>query len=169
MKAEIKSIQERYKRDNKWAGRTRLSLIYTESHAYKDEVGDAVLKKYNPERIVDQWFRDNNISGLTKRSKAWSRAKRLANKYIYKTLKELVPCKSILYSRTAGCTCGCSPGFFVTEPELEEHKGVSAWAYNITLTDEERDEFHNALAALEPLVAEEFAQQALDEAELVTA
>ena len=164
MKANINSIQERYKRDKKWNGRTKQSLIYTESHAYKDPEGDKVMKKYNPERIVDQWFKDNKISELEKKSKAWSRAKRLANKYLYKYIKEIVPCKSIQYSRNAGCGCGCSPGFFVTEPELDEHKGVSAWVDGITLTDEERDELLNGLAALEPLVKEEFKEQEEDKA-----
>ena len=161
-KANINSIQERFVRDDKWKGRTKKSLIYTESYDTKDKLNDECLKKYNPERIVDRWFRDNKIGELELKSKAWSRAKRLANKYIYKAIKELVPCKSILYSRTAGCGCGCSPAFIVTEPVLEEHKGVSAWVDNIVLTDEERDELLNGLAALEPLVKEEFKEQELE-------
>jgi len=163
-KVNINSIQERFKRGNKWLGRTEKSLIYTESHDTKDKLNDECLKKYNPERIVDQWFKDNKISELEKKSKAWSRAKRLANKYLYKYIKELVPCKSIQYSRNAGCGCGCSPGFFVTEPELDEHKGVSAWVDNIVLTEEEREDLLNGLAALEPLVKEEFKEQEEDRA-----
>lgn len=138
IQANINSIQPRYVRDNKWHGRAKKSLIYTESYAHKDKDKDNFLKEYNPERIIDAWFTKNGIGSLNFKCKTWSKAKRLANKYIYKQIKELVPCKSVLYSRTAGCSCGCSPGYFINEPELEEHKGISAWVNDIVLNDEER-------------------------------
>ena len=138
VQANINSIQPRYKRGKRYNGRAKQSLIYTESYAHKDKEKDNFLKEYNPDRIIDAWFEKNEIYKLTFKCKTWSKAKRLANKYVYKQLKELVPCKSILYSRTAGCSCGCSPGYFVNEPELEEHKGISAWVDDIVLNDEER-------------------------------
>lgn len=138
MKANIRNIQPRYKRGEKYNGPAKQSLIYTESYAHKDDKKDFLLKEYNPERIIDAWFNKNEVYKLDFKCKTWSKAKRLSNKYIYKQIKELVPCKSILYSRTAGCGCGCSPGYFINEPELEEHKGVSAWVDDIVLNDEER-------------------------------
>ena len=166
IKANINSIQPRYKRDQRYNGRTIKSLIYTESYAHKDKEKDNFLKEYNPERIIDAWFTKNDISSLKFKCKTWSKAKRLANKYVYKQLKELVPCKSILYSRTAGCSCGCSPGYFITEPELEEHKGISAWVDDIVLNDEERYELLWNLEQLTKELKEEI--RAHDEA-LVTA
>ena len=43
-KVNINSIQERFKRGNKWLGRTEKSLIYTSSHDTKDKLNDECLK-----------------------------------------------------------------------------------------------------------------------------
>ena len=167
VQANISTILPRFVRDREWNGRTKQSLIYTEGYDVKDEEKDNFLKKYNPERIISDWFDKNKIGRLEFKCNAWSKAKRLAHKYIYKQLKELVPCKSILYSRNAGCSCGCSPGFFVNEPELEEHKGVSIWVNDMVINDEERHKILRKLEQLTKELKEEIEAHAIIEANLL--
>ena len=167
-KLNLNNIQPRYVRDNKWNGRTKKSIVYTNNYSTKDEELEAQYKKYSPEYIIDAWFNKHDISSIKFASRAWSRAKRVSNKYVYRAIRELIPCKSVVYSRYAGCSCGCSSGYIVTEPELEEHKGVSAWVDYLLLNDEEREELLAKLEELEPLIEEEKAQQACDDAKLVT-
>lgn len=164
VQANISTILPRFVRDNKLFGRTKQSLIYTEGYDVKDEEKDNFLEKYNPDRIIDTWFDKNDIRSLEFKCKTWAKAKRLAHKYIYKQLKELVPCKSILYSRNAGCSCGCSPGFFVNEPELQEHTGVSMWVKGIVVNDEERHEILRKLEQLTKELKEEVSKRRSEEA-----
>lgn len=158
MKAKLTHIEPKYKRDQKYLGRTKRTIVYLINYAKKDSGEEKKLEKYSPDRILDQWFSDWKIHELSKKSEAWSKAKRIGNKYIYKAIKSLVPCKSVLYSRNAGCTCGCSPGYIVNTPEDTELVGTTV-DMEVYLTPEERTEFLNKLDNLTPIVALEWAEE----------
>jgi hypothetical protein len=64
--------------------------------------------------VADEWFNANEVYGLKFKSKTWSNVKRLAAKTDIAALHAMFgPACEIKYSRTAGCSCGCSPGYTV--------------------------------------------------------
>ena len=158
MKVNITHIEPKYKRGNKWNGRAKSTTLFLQSYT-KDEEKVKELEKYSPDKIVDQWFWDWKIGHLTKKSEAWSKAKRLSNKYVYKAIKSKVPCKSVVYSSYAGCSmCPCSPGYRINQPEDHELVGTEI-DMEIILSDDERNELIDKLKALEPIVALEWVEE----------
>ena len=152
MKAIIEHIEPKFKRDQKYLGRSKRTIVYLTNFAKKGSGLEKKLEKYSPDRILDQWFDDWKIHELSKKSEAWSKAKRIGNKYVYKAIKSLVPCKSVVYSRNAGCSCGCSPGYIVNTPEDTELIGTTI-DMEVYLTSDERDELISKLEALSPIIA----------------
>jgi hypothetical protein len=66
------------------------------------------------DEVANQWFGKHKIRSLDFRCKTWEKACKVVNKQHIKALKELFPeADSIRFSRTAGCNCGCSPGFIM--------------------------------------------------------
>ena len=158
MKVNITHINPKYKRGKEYLGRAKSTTLFLQAYFAGDEKKKE-LEKYSPDRIVDQWFYDQNICGLTKKSEAWSKAKRLSNKYVYKAIKSKIPCKSVVYSSYAGCSmCPCSPGYRINQPEDPELVGTDI-DMEIILNDDERNELIDYLKALEPIVALEWAEE----------
>ena len=155
MKANITHIEPKYKRDQKYLGRSKRTIVYLTNYAQKDSGKEEKLEKYSPDRILDQWFSDWKIYELSKKSEAWSKATRIGNTYIYRAIKKLVPCKSVIYNRNAGCSCGCSPGYIINTPEDTELVGTTV-DMEVYLTPDERDELMSKLDALAPIAALEW-------------
>ena len=66
------------------------------------------------DEVANTWFRKHKICNLSFRCKTWEKACKAVNKQHITALKDLFPeASSIQFSRTAGCNCGCSPGFIV--------------------------------------------------------
>ena len=149
MKANITHIEPKYKRDQKWYGRAKSTILYLESSSNNN----------SPDKIVDTWFDDWKINELSKKSEAWAKAKRLSNKYVYKAIKSKIPCKSVVYSVYAGCSmCPCSPGYRINQPEDPELVGTEI-NFEVILSDSERDELISKLEALSPIIALEWMEE----------
>jgi hypothetical protein len=80
-------------------------------------------------KIADAWFNRNNLYQLNVKSKAWNTIIKYLNSVLEPRIAQhfKVPKASCKYKRTAGCRCGCSPGFIVKNVpyELQRH---NAWA-----------------------------------------
>jgi len=90
-------------------------------HVY---VNDTPLHK-----IADAWFDDNDIWNLKVKSKAWNMITRSLNKTVGMKLANhfKVPVENCVWSRTTGCSCGCSPGYKIKGVRLELVRR-DAWA-----------------------------------------
>lgn len=66
-------------------------------------------------KTIDEFFNDHKIYMLKTKSKVWGKITRLANSIVIDSIhKALHPAPiAVRYSRTAGCSCGCSPGYIV--------------------------------------------------------
>ena len=69
--------------------------------------------------VINDWFNENELYAIRFKSKTWSRLFKQISKIegvaIAKSLTELTHCNvlGINFSRKAGCSCGCSPGYLV--------------------------------------------------------
>ena len=91
------------------------------------------------DKVADQWFGDNSIMNLNFKCKTWSQVAGLVTKTTAPLLRDLFPeALSIKFSRTAGCRCGCSPGY-IMEHELNQ-RGRNFWV-DIEVTPEEVEAF----------------------------
>jgi len=73
--------------------------------------------------IVDKWNDDNQISNWTVKCKTWNWLCRKLNTILEDQIKEFLNLDglTVKYSRTAGCWCGCSPGFLVKDGTKNVH------------------------------------------------
>ena len=101
--------------------------------------------------IADEFATKHGVFGLSFKSKTWSKVCRATNKRHVEVLRKVFPdAINIQFSNTAGCACGCSPGFIMTHaPALKSNYWVGMVA-----SAEEREAFAaemqrqtNALAA----------------------
>ena len=91
------------------------------------------------DNAVDKFATENGVWNLDFKSKVWSSVCKQATKTNLKALKELFPdATSIKFSRKAGCSCGCSPGYIMRlEPNV---RGRHFWV-DVTANSEEVEEF----------------------------
>lgn len=80
-----------------------------------------------PDSVIDKWFSDNEIYLLNFKCKTWSKVKGLSTRKMKGPLKELVKCFKMNYSHKCGCSCGCSPGYNVTDPLNKEHVNTNIY------------------------------------------
>jgi hypothetical protein len=68
----------------------------------------------NATNLIDSFFSENEIYLLGFKCKTWGKVSRLGTKATIVSLREIFgDDTSIKWSRTAGCACGCSPGYRV--------------------------------------------------------
>jgi hypothetical protein len=96
MKATISQTREVNRTGRSKMGR---SIIYVESPLYK---------------VADKFASDHNVFGLPFKSKTWGKVCQQVTKTHIVELKKLFPgALEIKFSQTAGCRCGCSPGYIM--------------------------------------------------------
>jgi hypothetical protein len=77
--------------------------------------GARVFADSNTSKVVNEFFNKNEIFNLAWKCKTWSSLRNKATKLDIAELKTVFgPYAVIRWSRTAGCSCGCSPGFVVS-------------------------------------------------------
>jgi hypothetical protein len=92
--------------------------------------GCTVFVESNVTKLVDEFFHDNKIYALNFKCKTWSKLGTISTKATIASLREIFgPEPEIKYSRTAGCACGCSPGYRVKKlPMNSEFINKNVWA-----------------------------------------
>lgn len=69
----------------------------------------------NATDVADKFFMSNEIYKLNFKCKTWTAVRKVATKLCIEALRTVLPQDCIIkYSRNAGCSCGCSPGYNVT-------------------------------------------------------
>ena len=69
----------------------------------------------NATKIADKFFTENEIYKLNFKCKTWAAVCKVTTKLCVEALKTVLPKGCIVkYARNAGCSCGCSPGYNVT-------------------------------------------------------
>lgn len=96
-----------------------MDKITTTNINFKSRKVVVYVETKNPvDQLIAKWFSDNNIYRLEFKSKAWSYISKKRNalfaERINKLLK-LAPDQRVTFSYTAGCSCGCSPGFLIKQ------------------------------------------------------
>jgi len=87
---------------------------------YKAFEGTTIFVNSNASKTIDEFFLQNEIFNLDFKSKTWSKMVRLSTKMDIREIMSIFPKGaapvSITYSKKAGCSCGCSPGYIVKLP-----------------------------------------------------
>lgn len=77
---------------------------------------------------VDKFFSDNKIHSLNFKCSTWNSLKRKAVESDVADLKTIFgEDAEIKWSRTAGCSCGCSPGYVVDGKMKPEFRNSDVW------------------------------------------
>jgi len=106
--------------------------------------------------IANDFAVKNGIYISLFKSKTWLKVCRLVNKMHVASLREIFPdAGSITFSHTAGCQCGCSPGYVIKE-ERPNCFGRYFWV-DIEVSAEEEADFKNKLFS--STLAKEFADE----------
>lgn len=95
--------------------------------------GFNVYLNSNATDLIDKFFAENKIYGLSFKSKTWSKMCRMAEKLNIAAMRTVYgPTPDIKYSIHTGCSmCPCSPGYRVrkaTCPTLREYANCDIWA-----------------------------------------
>jgi hypothetical protein len=105
MKATISQTREVNRTGRSKMGR---SIIYVESPLYK---------------VADKFASDHNVFGLPFKSKTWGKVCQQVTKTHIVELKKLFPeALEIKFSQTAGCRCGCSPGYIMKHEAINTER-----------------------------------------------
>lgn len=113
-------------------------------------VGECALTE-----LADDWFLEKGIHTLNFKCKTWKKVKRKISDIHRPLLMENLDAEKVSYSRKAGCTCGCSPGYIV-----DSHEYVRRWLYgDFEYSKEEVEEFKDFLKKMEPLLEKEKEKQ----------
>lgn len=111
---------------------------------------DRVYVDSNAAKLADNWFNEKKIWNLDFKCKTWGQIGRAVSRMVNKVLvNELDDVKSARYSKTAGCSCGCSPGFIV------DTQSRTARFVDITFTDEELSGLKALIAAADDKLKKE--------------
>lgn len=114
MSIKITSNRQREARGMGWWNKSR---AYVDSNATKF--------------IDDEFFSKHKIYNLDFKCKAWAAIGREAHKLNIAEMKTILGDKvEIVYSHKAGCSCGCSPGYKITNVNnslAAEYKGKDLW------------------------------------------
>lgn len=92
----------------------------TNRSRYGAKVKSVVYAKSNLVDIADDFLNEHKIWALPFKCKTWSRVGGLAARATAKIISEKVGYKAS-FSRTAGCSCGCSPGYVFHAPVTSEY------------------------------------------------
>ena len=85
------------------------------SNPSRNKSGRSIVYVESPlNKVADDFASKHGIFGLRFKCKTWDKVCRQVNKTHVVELKKLFPeALSIKFSSTAGCRCGCSPGFIM--------------------------------------------------------
>lgn len=93
--------------------------------------GCNVYVKSKANDVVDDWFHNNSVFNLDFKCKTWTKLKSAANKLNIEALRTIFGNEcDVTYSHTAGCSCGCSPGFKVrklTSEHIPTYNNRDVW------------------------------------------
>jgi len=79
-------------------------------------------------KVVDKFFDDNKIYALNFTCSTWNALKRKAVESDIADLKTIFgEDAEIRWSKTAGCSCGCSPGYVVDGQMKSEFRNKNVW------------------------------------------
>lgn len=100
-----------------------------------------------PRDITSEWFDENKIGSLKFKCRSWNAVARAGTKISERLMVPVIAKEfglkpeefTLRFSRTAGCSCGCSPGYVgklvAHNPKLSRH---NVWMKDIPLSDEDR-------------------------------
>jgi hypothetical protein len=78
--------------------------------------------------IDEEFFAKNKIYMHNFKCKAWAAIGREAHKLNIAEMETILGNKAeIVYSHKAGCSCGCSPGYKVSNIDNAEYRGKDIW------------------------------------------
>lgn len=110
----------------------------------------------NLDELVDGWFTENRIFELQFKCKTWDsivrRANRIINAAVIANIEEADSCS---YSRKAGCSCGCSPGYIITGNNFD----FTDISCQIEFTDEEMQPVVDFIKGAPELLKKEMLEQ----------
>jgi hypothetical protein len=79
-------------------------------------------------KVVDEFFHDNKIYALKFKCNTWNALKRKAVESDIADLKIIFGEEAeIRWSKTAGCSCGCSPGYVVDGKIDGKYRNSDVW------------------------------------------
>lgn len=99
---------------------------------------------------LDKWFMDNKIFMLNFKCKTWNKMIRYVTKIESESIKKALNLNSnatVTYSRKAGCSCGCSPGYIVKNDCFNKKIWIN-FEYDIT-------EFENMIPKFDQMLKKE--------------
>lgn len=113
-----------------------MKVSQIQKRSYRDRFipnGFNVYLKSNATDLIDKFFTENKIYGLSFKSKTWSKMCRMAEKLNIAAMRTVYgSTPDIKYSIHTGCSmCPCSPGYRVrkaTCPTLREYANCDIWA-----------------------------------------
>ena len=86
-------------------------------------------------KTVDRFFNDHKIYALKFRCSTWNALKRKACESDIAELKTVFGKDAeISWSKTAGCSCGCSPGYVVKGKIEDKYRNADVWVSISTST-----------------------------------
>lgn len=100
-----------------------------------------------PRDITSEWFDENKIGSLKFKCRSWNAVARAGTKISERQMIPVIAKEfglkpeefTLRFSRTAGCSCGCSPGYVGKltnyHPKLSR---ANVWMKDIPLSDEDR-------------------------------
>ena len=88
-----------------------------------------VYANSNATKVVDDFFHDNKIYALDFKCRTWTKVGNEGTKLTIDALRDIFgPDVNIKWSRTAGCSCGCSPGYKVKNLKMgSEYRNHDVW------------------------------------------
>lgn len=114
---------------------------------YPDRIiygGCNVFIKSPANKIIDDWFMSKGVYGFDFKCKTWAKLKTIASKLNIEAIRTVFGNEcDIVYSASAGCSCGCSPGYKVrnlSHEQMNEYCNRDVWMdLNVDTSKLERD------------------------------
>jgi hypothetical protein len=93
--------------------------------------------------LIDKWFNENEVYSLMFKCKTWTKLKNLATKLTIAAMRTNIVATGpgdgekcqITYSRNAGCSCGCSPGYRIRKINRNDPQTVQYGSENLSNHD----------------------------------
>ena len=122
-----------------------MNTITNKGIEYKDRKAVVYIKKTAIDTIINKWFSDNEIYSLDFKCKTWTWLTARRNALIASKIHSLLgleESQKAKFSRTAGCHCGCSPGFLIKRGNKNERRiMVDGQAYSSIWVNIDTDEY----------------------------
>jgi hypothetical protein len=106
----------------------KVSQIRKRKYPEKQISGVRAYVSSSAGEVVDKFFNENAIYGLRFKCNTWNALKRKATASDIADLKTVFGQNvQIRYSSTAGCSCGCSPGYIIDGEIAAEYRNTDVW------------------------------------------